>query len=523
VTAKLHTVHVRVNDAATGEPTPVRIHFASPSGEYFAPLGRAAAFATGTGEDVGGNLLLGSKRYAYIDGTCEIRLPAGPLVVEIQKGPEYKPLHIETVLPEGKVALRYAVERWTDMRREGWYAGEIRAHYLMPHAALLEAAGEDLAVVNLLAEAVTVRHCSDSDLMLGKPALAMPHYPAYPNLLAFSGQRPCLEKPGHMVVVNTYHDHRRLGTVALLNCHRIVYPLLVDREEGLGEWAVADWCDQCHRKGGLVVWTVLYGQRFGEDLCYGEPLADLILAKVDAVEIEGYPGETRDEVSEDWYPLLRAGWRVPAVAATGKSNNTTVLGGRRTYARLPPGHDFTYRAWIEAVRAGRTFLTNGPLLFFTVNGQDPGAVVDVVSLDQPVRVVAEARSWLPFDRLEVVINGEVVLQAPAAGSPASARVEAEVKLPAAGWLAARCWGPLMELTETDCHERVGAHTSPVYVQVGGTPPPADAAAVAKLAGQLTTMLAWVERQGGAGNGRGHEHIAGIFRSALAVLRQRAAQ
>src|SRR3954469_5179372 len=145
------TVDVRVNDAATGRPTPARVRFTGPDGTYYPPLGRLREFATGPNQDVGGNLFLGGKAYAYIDGTCEVPLPPGPVHVEISKGPEYVPLRTDTALAPGKLALRFTLERWADPRREGWYSGDTRAHFLTPHAALLEAAAEDLAVVNLLA------------------------------------------------------------------------------------------------------------------------------------------------------------------------------------------------------------------------------------------------------------------------------------------------------------------------------------------------------------------------------------
>ena len=77
----LHTVHVRINDAATGQPTPVRIRFSAPAGEYFAPFGRLTDFATARYQEVGGNVLLNDRQYAHIDGTCEVYLPASPIVV----------------------------------------------------------------------------------------------------------------------------------------------------------------------------------------------------------------------------------------------------------------------------------------------------------------------------------------------------------------------------------------------------------------------------------------------------------
>ncbi len=227
----LQTVHVRVNDAATGQPTPVRIRFTNPAGDYFAPLGRLEEFATRDNEDVGGNLLLKGKHYAYIDGTCEIELPPGRILVEIHKGPEYKPRFLEVMLKQGQLALRTTIERWIDLRREGWYSGDMRAHYLTPHAALLEAAAEDLAVVNLLITDDLEAEVRSED---GKT------YPVISNVLAFSGQRPALEVPGHMVVVNTYHEHLSLGHVALLNCHRIIYPLSIGLERRLGDSTLAD-------------------------------------------------------------------------------------------------------------------------------------------------------------------------------------------------------------------------------------------------------------------------------------------
>ena len=59
----------------------------------------------------------------------------------------------------------------------------------------------------------------------------------------------------------------------------------------------------------------------------------------------------------------RPAFRVPAGRRQRETeSNRVLLGSPRTYARLQAGQEFTYKAWIEAVRAGRTFVTNGPLL-----------------------------------------------------------------------------------------------------------------------------------------------------------------
>jgi hypothetical protein len=502
----MQTVHVRVNDAATGQPTPVRVRFASPGGETFAPFGRLAEFTTGRHQQVGGNVLLDTKPYAYIDGTCEVRLPAGPLVIDLAKGPEYTPQHLELSLTPGKLALRFALQRWINLRQEGWYSGDTRAHSLPPHAALLEAAAEDLAVVNLLAAECQL------------PGPERKTYRAIPNILAFSGQYPALEMPGHMVVVNTYNSHPVLGSLGLLNCHRPVFPLRFGGPEGLDDWTLADWCDQCHRKGGLVVWTGA-GQG-GRDFALGEPLANLILGKIDALEISCSEGSPFD-VLPAWYALLNCGFRVPLVGGSGKDSNDIALGAMQIYARLQPGEEFTYRNWIEAIRAGRTFVTNAPLLHFTVVGHDPGAVVSLPTAKQAIRVHAEARSAVPFDRLELLASGIVVAAADASGSPASAVLEVDLPVATSGWLAARCRGA-QQLIYGPAPQRLFAHTSPVYVQVEARPQRADAATVVALSADLDRMLDWVGREGRFENDHQLDHLAGIFRSAKRVLAERAA-
>jgi hypothetical protein len=513
VNAPRQLVHVRVNDAATGQPTPVRIAFTNPAGEYFAPLGRLTEFGIEFNEDVGGNLQLGSKKYAYIDGTCEIELPPGQILVEIHKGPEYQPRFLEVMLKPGQLALRTAVERWIDMRRERWYSGDMRAHFLTPHAALLEAAAEDLAVVNLL---ITVDIKGMGEVLHSKNGRM---YEILTNILAFSGQRPALEMPGHMVVVNTLNSHSSLGDLALLNCHRIIFPLQVeDGEEGFDR-PLADWCDQCHRKGGLVVWANLFACG-GEDEepSFGERIADLMLGKIDAIEMAG-ECLSCPFVEEDWYTFLSAGCRVPLVGASEKACNADLLGGWRTYARLRPGEEFTYQNWIEAVRAGRVFLTNGPLLLFTVDGQDPGAVIDLPSLDQPVHIAAEVRSAVPVETLELIVNGQVYRKVEATSSSQSLSLTLDAKLPAAGWLAARCTGPLV-YPETPSPQRYAAHTSPIYVQVGGRPPRPDQKHLEVLLAELDKVRSWAGAEDHTGNGRMQRRVVQILDSARTLVVER---
>ncbi|HEY7154473.1 MAG TPA: CehA/McbA family metallohydrolase [Gemmataceae bacterium] len=484
------TVHVRVSDAATGQPTPVRIRLVDAAGVCRVPFGRLAEFAAGPGEDVGGQVQLGGDVFAYIDGICEVRLPPGPVRVEVHKGPEYLPLRREVVLGPGKISLRLAIERWLNPRSEGWYSGDCRAHELSPHAARLEGAAEGLDVVNLLAR--------------DRP----PHgerRAAFVNLLAFSGTRPALEG-SPQVVVNTYNTHPVLGTVALLNSHRPVYPLRFGAPDGLDDWSVSDWCDQCHRKKGLVVWPD--EPRLTPEHPQGEALATLLLGKIDAFEI-CHLNDPQPRALDDWYRLLACGQRMPLVGASGKDRNTTVLGAVRTYARLEPEQEFSYGAWIEALRAGRTFVTDGPLLSLTVDGHGIGSVLALPG-SKAVRVCAEARSATPFGRLELLCNGEIIAEREPDSDRRTARIEADVPVDSGGWLAARCRGD-----ESD--SRVRAHTSPVYLAVEGRPPRPNADTIAPLLAVLDAMLAWAQRDARCGNEHQREQLMEIYQAARQEL------
>jgi hypothetical protein len=487
VSPALQTVHVRVNDAATGQPTPVRIRFNDPTGTYFAPLGRLTSFALSLENDVGGNLRLWDKEYAYIDGTCEIRLPPGPLHVEIHKGPEYEPVDTDFQLAPGKLALRFDIRRLTDSRTEGWYSGDTHCYWLSPRAALLEGAAEGLDVVNVLAEQL---------------------YDTIPNILEFSGQEPALQGMDCVVVVGTRNSHPTLGDVLLLNTHRIVFPLTFGGPDGFDDWTLADWCSQCHRKGGLVIGDELL---IAHEPKRGELLADVLLGAVDALQLTEpeHAGTLPLSALADWTRLLNAGFRIPLVAGSGKASNTVVLGDRRTYAHLRPGEPFSYRSWIEAIRAGRTFVSNGPLLLFTANGKEPGETLHLGHVDEPLYCRLELRGPAVC-HLEIIANGRTVLTGD------SPLLEGTLSAEHGGWLTARCW-----VRPEDVGKMVpNAQTSPIYARVAGQQPPCPPEVLSEFRGHLDKMLNWIDTEARFQNDAQRERLRSIFTGARDVLAAR---
>jgi hypothetical protein len=476
-------VHVRVTDATTGQPTPVRIRIAGADGTYHPPLGRPPDFPVGRNEQVGGHVYLNGKRYAYIDGGAEFPLPTGEaLSVEISKGPASQPI-VETVtLGEGQLTLRFAIHQWLGEQRANVAVADTRCHFLSPHSARLEAAAEGLDLVNLLA--TTQDYPSPDGHM----------YRAIPNMTAFSGQGPALDR----VYVNTLNVHPALGRLALLNCHRPVFPLTFGGVDETDDWSLADWCDQCHRKKGLVVWCDAGRPEAG--LPGGEALVNAILGKVDAIEVDA--GDRTTPFLPLWYRLLNAGIRLPIVGGSGKADNRTALGGVRTLT--PKAGE--YAEWIEHVRAGRTTVTNGPFLRLTADGDSWPTRITPVD-PKPFRLRVEAASVVPFERLELIANGTpVAAMTPAGNDVFTATLEAEQFLPEGGWVAARCWGAAKPGLYP--HIPTFAHTSPVWVETAGRSAPRVPGAVAALARDADGVRHWIEQQGRFANPRRKaQHLA----------------
>lgn len=182
-----------------------------------------------------------------------------------------------------------------------------------------------------------------------------------------------------------------------------------------------------------------------------------------------------------WYRLLNCGFRIPAAAGTDVFLNrvgSSLPGGDRVYVRLdgPLTHD----GWVAGLKAGRSFVTSGPVLECTANGSQPGAVLKFG--EKPtVRVKAVARSQFPLAKAEVVHNGRVAATAALSDDKLTATLDQELALDRGGWVAFRASGPGTADTPTSA---LNAHTNPVYVEAGGV--------VYRSAGEARAFLNWID-------------------------------
>jgi hypothetical protein len=489
------TIHLRINDAATSQPVPVRLRITDAAGRTYAPLGRTADFPTGRNEAVGGHLKLGGERWCYIDGSCEVPLPAGePLRIQAVRGPHYLPLDESVVLGAGQMALRFSITRSLDGRADGYHPGDVRAHYISPHAALLEARAEDLDVANVLATPFAMLAIDGNS------------YSVVPDLLTFSGQAPALGAlEGPCVAVNTLNVHPVLGSVGLLHSHRPVFPLTFGGPDETDDWSVCDWCDQCHRKGGLTTWVDAF-EPFGS-LIGGEALAATLLGKVDAIELSPSGRASPSRALLPWvYRLWDLGLRIALAGGSGKDNNRVPLGAMRTYARVEGG--FSLNGWLDGIRSGDTFASNGPLLGLEVNGLRPGPAITVPA---DCEIAARAESLKAFERLDGVANGQVIetVQAENRDGRWSASLRIRFTAGEPGWIAARCIGG-----------DGFAHTSPVMLAGIGRWTTRRSQSAVMLGNLIEQTREWIEQHGRFASPRRKHALLDRCREARAKLEER---
>jgi hypothetical protein len=435
-------LHGQVTDAATHRPTPVRLAFRSKDGRYIPPYGHRREINDGWFQDYGADLKLMDSSFAYVDGSFQIELPVDEVFVEITKGFEYAPVRKMLKIEAGQRELKLEISRFTDLRSKGWVTADTHVHFLSPSTAVLEGQAEGLNLINLLAAQWGDLFTNVGDF-------------SYGSLTSHDGEM--------MVQVSTENRQHLLGHLGLLGVRDApVFPMSASGpgESYLGDplWSsLAEWTDVCRERKGLAV-AVHFPYPTAE------LAADIVLGKIEAVELYPYTQHFNALQFLDWYRYLNCGYRLPAVGGTDKMGAYMPVGANRTYAHLGEV-EFNFSNWAKAVRQGNTFSTTGPLILFQADGHAPGLEITLGRGGGTVEVGAEAKSFAPIHRLEVVLNGKVVASRVEDAGARELKLNEKVKVQGPGWLAARCASRLGPTTAWQF--AITAHTSPVYVRVPG--------------------------------------------------------
>lgn len=488
-------MEVTIQDASTDQPTPARVHFRAPDGRYLPPYGHRHEVNDNWFEDYGADLKLGSTEYAYVDGKFKIELPVGEVYVELSKGFEYRPVRQKLTIQPGQQELKLCIERPINWRSSGWVTADTHVHFISPETAVLQAQGEGINLINLLAS-------QWGDL--------------FTNVGDITGSASVCSRNDTIVWVGTENRQHILGHISLLGTKgRPVFPMCTSgpNESYIGDptlMSLAEWADQCKQKEGIVI-----SPHFPNPLC--EVVADIILGKIDGVEIRDFYAPSLDTYSvTEWYRFLNLGYHLAAVGGTDKMSAGIPVGGVRTYAQIGD-QEFTFENWGKAVRAGKTYTTSGPLLDFSVEGQSIGSHIQLPRGGGTLEVKASAFSTQPFNELQIVVNGKVITGETNDTGSHNLTLHTKFRLDHSSWIAARC----LSRNKVWYYEPVfmAAHTSPIYIQVDGNElfNPSDAIYMQTL---LDGGLTWLDTLSIPADPSRHAKVRSVFEMAQKKLHDR---
>ena len=385
----------------------------------------------------------------YIDGTYSAAVPPGEYTLVMSKGPEYR-LSLQTITIESgrTTQVSHALERWSDLPARGWYSGDDHIHIERREPThnsniLKYTRAEDVHLSNLLQAA----------------NISSPFFPQY----AFGTQGRYIE--GNYALAtgqeNPRTSHR--GHTIGLNAKKYYWD---QSDYFLYDLTAA----KIRADGGL--WGYAHVAMDGFNVAWGLAL-DVPLGFVDFLEML----QMNTLNTRYLYDFLNMGFKL-LPAAGSDYPYIHVAGTERIYAKM--NEPFSVQGWFDAWRANRSFISNGPVIEFTVNDDDAAQELDVAR-GSAVTFKAEASVNPDYDlleRLELVVHGNVVASASAADGDEHLTLEHTIKAGGPFWFALRAFG-------------LGngkAHTAPVYVYVDGDRRFHDRETVATVAAKYQDSL-----------------------------------
>jgi hypothetical protein len=433
VRARVETGRVKITvlDKATDKPVPCRVHLKDAKGKGVKP-----------------EKLPFWNDHFVCPGEVALDLSPGKFTVEIEHGPEYSSsTNSFTLAADEAVELSVPLSRLVDMPAKGWWPGETHVHRRLEDIELLMRA-EELHV------APVITWWNKRNLWA---KATLPDEP----LVRFDGNRFYHKMAGE--------DEREGGALLYFHLKRPLAiteatreypsPLTFAKEARThkGVWIDAEkpfWWD-------VPVW-VAAGQvdsigiannhmcrdKMSETEAWGKPRV-----------VERYPPPRGNGywTQEIYYRLLSCGLRIPPSAGSASGVLPNPVGYNRVYVHA--GKELTWEKWWEGLRAGRSFVTNGPMLLVTANGKMPGQVF-TAGPREAVKIALEGqlKTRDPIRYVEIIRDGEVEKRVSAAQFARTGSL-GTLTFETSGWFLVRA------IADNPRTFRF-ASTAPFYVEVG---------------------------------------------------------
>ena len=484
---------------ADGQATGTRIHVEASDGKFYAPTDAYARIAQRAG-----------FWFFHNTGTSVLELPEGEVALLAVKGFENQPESMTTQIRAGEVTeVTLQLETVIDMEERGWFSGSTHVH--ANYAGNLHNSLENLMMMS---------EAEDQDIVLEQIANKDNRILDYQYFVP-GGQAHPLSTEDRVLVVGQEYRPPFYGHVFLFGMRDHLISPFTTGYEGTGiESLYPSNTDIFLKAKSQGAYTGYVHSQWSS----GDPLdgtlggakgfmVDAALATTDAVE-----WSTSQTGFAPVYAAWNNGLRVALVGgedSISNLHNTAIVGSVRTYVKIPGGK-LSMHGWLQAMKDGHAFMSNGPLVELEVEGQIPGQTVDLSGGDD-VTITVEATSLTPLEKAELVFNGEVIADMPLSTDRRSVSFERAFQPTRSGWYHVRVNGANGEAFPMGIGY-VQAVTNPVWVIVDRAPVRSSEAADYGLAwiDKLQEMAEeWPDWRSQAEK----DHVYGQFDSARDVYRQ----
>jgi hypothetical protein len=224
-----------------------------------------------------------------------------------------------------------------------------------------------------------------------------------------------------------------------------------------------------------------------------------------------FDGGNHGGYADTFYRYLNVGMTVPFSTGT----DWFIYDFSRVY--LPLAGPPTPKRWLAELAAGRSYITNGTFLELTAGGSRIGDTIAAAAGDE-IRIEGRAIGRNDFQRIELVHNGEVVLSAAAKkeGGHSAASLDYTLKIAGPGWISLRIPD---NAGKNELNQPLFAHTSPIYVEVGGRRLLRTEVARGMLA-EMQASVADIQKKATFANDEERQAVLRVYREASAVLQKR---
>jgi hypothetical protein len=313
-------------------------------------------------------------------------------------------------------------------------------------------------------------------------------------------------------------DDEGYGHILLLGIPHLIQPVSIGpgiMKTGADSPPLQGAVDEASHLGGKVIWA---HNMFGF-----EDIPNWLTGRVHANNI--FDGGSRGSYKDTYYRYLNVGLHVPFSSGT----DWFIYDFSRAYVMTD--RPISPNEWLDRLASGKSYITNGPLLEFRVDGQPLGSVLDLAKPSN-VSIRGHSIGRIDFKRIELVQNGRVIRTAASRkeGNHFVANLDERLRIDAPSWLALRTPPPPVrshpELPTTDPQNEFGgslfSHTSPIYINVAGRSTfHVDTAK--GLLEQMTSDLEKIQSQGVFENDAQRKQVARVYEEAIDVLQKRLAR